>query len=376
MKKLNKQDLHDVLLGAAIVGTGGGGSLEYGIEIIDKALDDGCEFTLADLDEIPDDALVGTPYGCGSIGSLSEEQQREYDALEKIDTTPEVAAVKAIEDYFGKELYGVIATELGGANTAVALEAGARLNKPIIDADPAGRSVPCLQHSTYYLKDVPIYPMSVANEFGDSMVLTKTASDDRAEALTRAAAVASFNHVGVVDHPGEWKTMKDALLKNTITMCLEIGQVARKAKEEGRNYAYDVAEQFNGRIIFEGVVKSSSWEDREGFTYSDLVVDGTNDYQGDEFKLWIQNENIISWKNGEYYVTVPDSINIVRNKENMPLLNPDAEPGMEITIFALTAFDEWRTEKGLEILGPKFFGHDIEYRKLEDIVQSPVLKRD
>lgn len=376
MKKLTRQDLHDILLGAAIVGTGGGGSLEYGIEIIDKALDDGCEFTLADLDEIPDDALVGTPYGCGSIGALSEEQQREYDSLDKIDTTPEVAAVKAIEDYFGKDLYGVIATELGGANTAVALEAGARLNKPIIDADPAGRSVPCLQHSTYYLKDVPIYPMSIANEFGDSMVLTKTASDERAEALTRAAAVASFNHVGVVDHPGEWKTMKNALLKNTITMCLEIGQVARKAQEEGRNYAYDVAEQFNGRIIFEGIVKSSTWEDREGFTYSDLVVEGRNDYEGDEFKLWIQNENIISWKNGDYYVTVPDSINIVRDKENMPLLNPDAEEGMEVTIFALTAFDEWRTEKGLEILGPKFFGHDIQYKKLEDIVPTPALKQD
>jgi hypothetical protein len=368
MKKLNKQDLHDILLGAAIVGTGGGGSLEYGIKIIDKALDDGCEFTLAAMDEIPDDALVGTPYGCGSIGALSEEKQREYDVLEKLECTPEVAAIKTIEEYFGKELYGVIATELGGANTAVALEAGARLNKPVIDADPAGRSVPCLQHSTYYLHDVPIYPMSVANEFGDAMVITKTASDERAEALTRAAAVASFNHVGVVDHPGLWKDLKHTLLKNTITMCLEIGQVARKAQEENRIYAYDVADKFNGKIIFEGIVKSSDWEDRDGFTFSNLVVDGVNNYKGDEFKLWIQNENIISWKNGEYYVTVPDSINIVRNKENMPLLNPHAKPGMEVTIFALTAFDVWRTEKGLEILGPKFFGHDIEYKKLEDLI--------
>ena len=36
MKRLTKQDIHDILLGAAIVGTGGGGSLDEGIKLVDK----------------------------------------------------------------------------------------------------------------------------------------------------------------------------------------------------------------------------------------------------------------------------------------------------------------------------------------------------
>ncbi|MBN2827077.1 MAG: DUF917 domain-containing protein [Tissierellales bacterium] len=368
MRHLSKQDLHDILLGAAILGTGGGGSLEHGIKIIDKALEDGCVFTLASAEEIPEDALVGTPYGCGSVGILSTDMQKIYNALDKIDTTPEVAAVKTIEKYLNKSLYGLIATELGGANTAVALEAGARLGKPIIDADPAGRSVPCLQHSTYYLENIPIYPMAIANEFGDTMLIVKAANDERAEALTRAAAVASFNHVGVVDHIGEWKKIKNALLLNTITLCLKVGQTAREAQNNNRNYAYDVSQMFGGKVIFEGIVTSCEWEDRNGFTYSDLVIKGINAYNQDELKIWIQNENIISFKNGEYFVTVPDSINIVVNQTNMPLLNPNAKIGMEVTVFALKAFDKWRTKKGIEILGPGFFGHSIEYRKLEELL--------
>ncbi len=364
-----RQDLHDILLGAAIVGTGGGGSLDEGIKLVDKALDDGCEFILAELKEIPDDALIGTPYGCGSISPLSEEQIKKYEAMPKIKDTPEVAAVKAIEEYFNKELYGLITTELGGGNTAAALNAAARTGKPIIDADPAGRSVPCLQHSTYYLKDVPIYPMSVANEFGDAMIITKVANDERAEALARAAAVASFNHVGVVDHPAEWKILKDALFKNTITMCLEIGRTARKAREEERNFAYDVAEKFGGFIMFEGIVTKADWEDRDGFTFGNIYIKGEEEYKGSELKIWFQNENIISWKNGEIFVTVPDSMNIVNCDENMPLLNPYAKKGMKVTVFVLKAFDEWRTEKGLEIFGPKFFGYNIEYKKVEDILE-------
>ncbi|RKX82704.1 MAG: DUF917 domain-containing protein, partial [Spirochaetes bacterium] len=67
MQKLSKQDLHDIVLGAAVVGTGGGGSLEEGLEIIDEALEDGFEFNLASPEEIPENGLLGTSYGLGAV---------------------------------------------------------------------------------------------------------------------------------------------------------------------------------------------------------------------------------------------------------------------------------------------------------------------
>lgn len=368
MKKLSRQDVHDMLLGAAIVGTGGGGSLKEGLRIVDAAMDEGLEFILAQPNEIPDDALVGSPYCCGSIGYLTEDQQHKYDALPKIDMTPEVAAVRALEKYIGREFYGLVATELGGGNTAAALNAAARLGKPIIDADPAGRSVPCLQHSTLYLNGVSIAPMGLADIFGDTLIIPEVSSDERAEALARAAAVGSFNSIGVVDHPGEWRQMKNALIKNTLTYCLDIGRTARVAQQAGRCYALDVASGFRGYIMFDGCIERATWEDRDGFTFGDITVVGANEYEGDELRIWFQNEYIMSWKNGEVFVTAPDCINIVNKDTNMPLINPDAQSGMEVTVFALRAFEEWRTEKAVEVLGPDFFGYDIKYRKVEDIL--------
>lgn len=365
MKELNRQNLHDILLGAAILGTGGGGSLNEGIKLIDKAFDEGFKFNLANLDEIPDDVLVGTPYGCGSISPLTPAQIEEYSKLPKIDTTAEVAAVKVMEKFYGESFYGLVATELGGMNTAVALEASSRLNKPLIDADPAGRSVPCLQHSTYYLNDIPIFPLSIANSFGDEMIITKSISDERAEALTRAAAVASFNHVGVVDHPNRWSALKDTLLNNTISLCLSIGQTARESQRKNENFAYSIVDKFNGYILFKGVIEKANWEDKDGFTFGNYYIKGLEHYEGKEMRIKFQNENIISWINNEIYITVPDSINIVDDEKNMPLLNPYGKEGMKVTVFGLKAFDEWRSEKGLDVFGPKFFKYDIEYKEIE-----------
>ena len=210
--------------------------------------------------------------------------------------------------------------------------------------------------------------MAVANVIGDTFIINKAMSEERAESLTRAAAVASYNHVGVVDHVAKWGTLKDNVLKNTLSMCLSVGEIARKAKEAGKNYAEDVAEFLEGKVMFKGKISNVDWEDRDGFTFGNMEIQGHGSYKGDNLKVWFQNENIISWKNGEIFITVPDSINIVDDKNNMPLLNPFGEKGMEVTVFAIRAFEEWRSERGLEVFGPKFFGYDIPYRKMEDII--------
>ena len=77
-------------------------------------------------------------------------------------------------------MYAIGSTELGGKNTAEALHVALLMDLPIfIDADPPRRSVPELQHSTYYVKNVPIFPMGVATKFGEKIVIQNVADDLR-----------------------------------------------------------------------------------------------------------------------------------------------------------------------------------------------------
>ena len=213
-----------------------------------------------------------------------------------------------MEEFLGKEVKAVISTELGGGNTASAFYVGAMTDRLIMDGDPAGRSVPCLQHSTYFLNNVPIYPISVMNKFGEGAVFTKVYDDFRAEDLVRALAVVSQNTIAVVDHVNTAKVLKDAVIKGAISHAWKLGEAFRLAKEAGKDYAQEVAQAGGGVKIFQGVVDSNDWGTKDGYTLGTMVVKGEGDYAGKEYKIWYQNENIITWMDGEYYATVPDLV--------------------------------------------------------------------
>ncbi|QAT61751.1 DUF917 domain-containing protein [Acidilutibacter cellobiosedens] len=362
MIKLTRQDLIDILYGATILGTGGGGSLSDGIKKIDEALDLNKEFILVDFDELEDDDLIATPYSCGAISPLTEEEIKKYEGLPVTEEASHVIALREMEKYLGKEVKAVISTELGGGNTATAFYSGAMAGKYIVDADPAGRSVPELQHSTYYLNNVSIHPMSLVNKFGESVIITNVVNDFRAESLVRALAVVSQNSIAVVDHVEPTKTLKKAVIRGAITNALKIGRAYRTAKENNEDISEKIADSGKGKVIFKGCIFSNDWDTLEGFTVGTLTIKGSGEYNNDEFKVWYKNENIITWRNGKYDAVVPDLICIFNEDEKEPLLNPYGKEGMKVSVIVLPAPKEWTTEKGLKTFGPRHFGHDIDWK--------------
>ena len=360
MRVLTKQEVIDIIYGCTVLGTGGGGSLEGGIAIVEQDFEAGRDFILADLNEVPDDEMVAVPYVCGSISPLTPEEEAKYAGLPSMEVTEAVRSFQVLEEYYGKEFYGVISTELGGENTADAFHVAALMGKPIIDADPAGRSVPELQHSTFYINDVPITPLAVATPFGDTAVIDHVVNDLRAEDLVRAMAVVSKNMIGVTDHPVDGATLKKSVIPNAITYSLNIGKALREANEAGKDAAVAICEAAGGKILFRGAVKDFGYDTVDGFTVGDAILDGEGEYEGHEYKVWFKNEHILSYRDGKIDVTVPDLICVI-DAEGVPVTNPFYEKGQRLTIFALPAPKEWTTERGLEVFGPKSFGFDIEY---------------
>ena len=361
MRTLNREDLVNILYGAAILGTGGGGSLTEGIELIDEALAAGKTFRLASFDDLAPEDLIGTPYGCGAISPLTEAERKKYARLPEAQENFYILCMKQMEAYMGKELKAVISTELGGHNTATALYCGAMADKLIVDGDPAGRSVPGLQHSTYYLHNVPMCPISVMNKFGEGAVVTSVFDDERAEDLVRALAVVSPNIVAVMDHVNTAEVLKNAVIRGAISQSEAIGKAFLTAKAQGGDFVSAVTEAGKGKPMFRGVVTKSTYETRDGFTFGDTEIRGAGEYAGHTLRVWYQNENIISWLDGEIFVTVPDLICLFDLDEKMPQLNPYAREGENVAVIALPAPNEWTTQRGLEIFGPRFFGYDVDY---------------
>ena len=358
MRELYREDLMNILFGCTILGTGGGGSLEEGIEQIEEALAEGKHFRLVDFDELEPDAIIGTPYACGAISPLSEEEKQKYARLRETEESMYLLNMKQLEQYLGREVTAVISTELGGGNTAAAFYVAAMTDKLIVDGDPAGRSVPALQHSTYYLKGIPMCPMAVMNEFGEGAVFTNVFDDERGEDLVRALAVVSRNTIAVMDHVNTAAVLKDSVIRGAISHAEKIGKAYREAKAAGADFTEAVARTGDGKRLFEGTVTESSYETRDGYTFGNTVIES----EGHELRIWYQNENIIVWKDGEIIVTVPDLVCVFSLDEAAPKLNPYARVGEKLSVLVLPAPKEWTGERGLEVFGPRSFGYDVDYR--------------
>ncbi|MFR1722385.1 DUF917 domain-containing protein [Emergencia timonensis] len=360
MKKLTKQEIIDILYGCTIVGTGGGGDLDLGLRTMQEDFDQGRELYMADLSEVPDDAYVAVPYMCGSPASL-EGGGDEFSHLPQLGYPESLLAFRTLEDYFGQKFYGAVSTELGGANTAYALHAACQLGVPIVDADPAGRSVPELQHSTFYVKDIPMAPIALATQFGDAMIVKDIVNDMRAEDIVRAVAIASGNKVGVADHAITGKQLKGAIIPNALSYTLKLGEALRKAKENGEDVVQKVVEAGEGKILFRGIVKEWKVEETGGFIFGDTVLTGTGEYEGHEYKVWYKNEHLVSYLDGKVDICAPDLICVIDNNTGMPVTNPNYENGMDLSVFVLPAPEIWKTERGLEVFGPRSFGFDFDY---------------
>ena len=363
MRELKLQNAIDILYGCAILGTGGGGNLKTGINLITKDFQEGKRLFLMDISEIEDEEYIATPYGCGAPRQEDEEMNEKFKNFKRLDFPASILAFKKLEKFLDKKFVAVASTELGGENTAEALHVACQLGIPLIDGDPAGRSVPELQHSSYFIKNEPITPMAISTNFGEVIIIENILNDFRAEEIVRSIAVASGDEVGVVDHPICGKNIKNAIIPNAISYAEKIGKIIRNSKENHEIVEERIIKEIESKMLFKGELDKVIWEPKGGFNIGNIYLKGVDKYKGETYRIWFKNENIVSYKNDKLDASVPDLICMI-DQNGDPITTPNFKDKMIMVILGLPSPEIWKTAKGLEIFGPKSFGFDFEYSPL------------
>lgn len=353
MMKLGSEEIKNLLYGVTFLGTGGGGKTEKGMKLLTEDLEKGVEFYLSDLNDLKDAEMIASPYYVGAVGRQEKEE---------LTVDPALVATNILEDYTGTKFSGIIAAELGGYATAGALHVAGLKGIPLLDADAAGRAAPDLQCSLLSVSDVPMAPFAVFTSKKDALIMKTISSDTVAEALVRGLAARDGAFVGICDHPSTVKTLKQSVALNTITKAIQIGKALRSG-------SMDSLLKENGvYLLFQGKLQKTEWEIREGFTYGTYELEGVNDYSGRTFKVDYKNENLVSWIDGQVHVMTPDLISMT-DTDLVPATNPILEKGKTFDVFGAKADDKWRTPNGLKVMSPEFFGYDMEYRPIEEVLR-------
>lgn len=366
-----RQDLDDFVRGATLYGTGGGGSQEMGKNLLLQSFNEGKKIEWVSISDIESDAWICTAFYMGSIAPLTDEDRKKMKALglvERVEKRVLTAAVKELETELGINIAAIIPVELGGLNSAAPLDAAVQIGKRVIDADLAGRAVPEVAQTLPRIFGYPICPIACCDAWGNVTMIKKTHGYDTAEALGKMLSIPAYEPIGLACFAMRAKDARKVLVEGSLTRCLNVGAAVREACESGQDPAGAFAAAAGGKVILKGTVTAHDWESKGGYMYCDNEITGAGEFEGKTLKIWVKNENHVSWLNGKPYITSPDLIQLVNRHTGEPITNTDTAVGMEVAVVAIPNL-KYRTKEGIFLLGPAHYGFDdIEYKPMEEIL--------
>lgn len=77
---------------------------------------------------------------------------------------------------------------------------------------------------------------------------------------------------------------------------------------------------------------------------------------------------LLAKKDGAVLASTPDLICALDYETGRPITTETLRYGSRIHVIALPSDPKWRTEKGIDVAGPKYFGYDIEFKPVEELM--------
>lgn len=369
----NRQDCEDFIRGCLFMGTGGGGGVDWGMDMLTAALDEGLSIEWVDISEIADDTWTCTPYGMGSVAPPTPETQNKIKRMGLVDKLGHRAmsvAVQELGEYAGVEIGAIVPPELGAGNTPAPLVTGVRLGIPVMDGDYAGRAVPEEMQGTPYLYGKDSFPLTSVDRWGNILILKEACSPHMLERIGKMMSVAAFGICTIASTLLSGREMKEVIVPGTLTKCFNLGRAIRQTRERGGDPVQAAIEHTNGWLLFEGEVTGKDWEDREGYMFGTTHIKGTGDYRSHTLDVWFKNENLVSWLDGEPFVCSPDLVTIVDRETGDGFTNPVIDAGHQVAVVGIKGLEAFRSERGLTAAGPRHFGFDIDYVAIERLMED------
>ena len=121
-----------------------------------------------------------------------------------------------------------------------------------------------------------------------------------------------------------------------------------------------------GYRLFRGKIVDVLRETNGAFNLGRILLEGIGGCRGQTAGGSFQNENLATVVNGEIKATVPDLICLVDTETFTPVTTEALKYGKRVLVVGLKCCEMWRSERGLELVGPRYFGVDTDYIPLEE----------
>ncbi|HEX3537152.1 MAG TPA: DUF917 domain-containing protein [Stellaceae bacterium] len=352
---ITAEDIECLAVGSWILGTGGGGSPYLGLLNMRQLYAEGHRVELMSPLDLADEDWVAV---VSNMGAPLVGQERLTDSRSI------ARAVAMQEDVSGIKFRAVMSLEIGGGNGIQPLMAAAHLGIPVVDADTMGRAYPEAQMTSVAVGDLRPYPCALYDPRGLESVVTQVPSWKWMERVSRKICVEMGSIASTCKAPRTGREVKEWGIHFTTTKAIGIGRRVREANRRHDDPVAAVLDEAQGKILFRGKVVDVARRATEGFLRGRCVVEGLDEDRGARLELAFQNEWVVAWRDGEPMAMSPDLICVLDTVSGNAFGTETIRYGMRVTVVALPAPPVFLTPKGLDHVGPRAFGYDLDFKSV------------
>ncbi|HEV2186387.1 MAG TPA: DUF917 domain-containing protein [Stellaceae bacterium] len=354
-RDISLDEIESLAVGAWILGTGGGGSPYLGLLNMRRLYAEGCRVRLMSPFDLADEDWVAV---VSNMGAPLVGQERLSDSRNI------ARAVRMQEEFHGWKFRAVMSLEIGGNNSIQPLMAAAHLDLPVVDADTMGRAYPEAQMTSVAVGDLRPYPCALYDPRGIEAIVTNVPSWKWMERASRKICAEMGSIASTCKAPRTGAEIKQWGIHFTTSKAIGIGGRVREAQRLHEDPIAAVIDQANGKLLFRGKVVDVARRTTEGFLRGRAIIEGLDDDRGSRLELAFQNEWVVAWRDGEPIAMSPDLICVLDSISGNAFGTETIRYGMRASVVALPAPPVFLTPKGLEHVGPRAFGHDIEFKSV------------
>jgi DUF917 family protein len=345
-------EIEALAIGAWILGTGGGGSPYHAYLNVRQLYAGGHQVRLMDPEALQDDALVAV---VSTMGAPLVGQER------LVDPQNAVRAVMMMQEYLGRDFDAVMSVEVGGSNALQPFLVAALTGLPVVDADAMGRAFPEAQMNSFAIGDLAMVPQTLCDVRGLETVVTKVPTWKWMERVARKVCTEYGSTAATCKAPRTGREVKDWGVLYTTTKAIAIGKAVLAARRAHTDPVAAVLELEGGKRIFTGKMADVQRRTTEGFLRGTAQMDGLEADRGNRMEIAFQNEFTVCTIGGVARAMTPDLICVLDTVSGEAIGTETLRYGQRATVIALPAAPVLLTPKGLQHVGPRAFGHDLDF---------------
>jgi DUF917 family protein len=342
---IDKGALASIELGAALLGSGGGGQTTLFRMLAEGCLSEGGDVEVLTPFDAPDDGHV---IHVGLVGAVTAFAEKPLGGNEFAEAFTSLATDREAR-------YLVASYEGAGANAFAGLIVASAMGLPLLDVSGMGRALPRLDQTTYTAAGLGMAPFSLIDTAGNRIEITNGPAAD-AERLLRANTALMGGWAAFAGYVLSVEIVRRHGVVGSLRRAFDLGLALSERGVEGLVQS-ELDEP--ARDLGSGRIAEVEWRRRGSLDVGSLTIN--TGHHGHTLRVEMQAEFLMVISDGAIVAHTPEIICLLDRRSHQPIQAERVSPGLEVQVLAIPAPHEWLRDDKARLIDPTAFGYREEW---------------